>query len=163
MLRFYIAKVLAYLAARMVLPAVWWFSPKSLTRWIDFNGWWVKALLDYAIASASPPWSTIAREFLWVTDKVGSFIQFTLRWRVGPAVRDHVEVLAKAFFTPGGWLMVAQLTFGIFLMIRMFQFIRKRRRASKEKRVAYQEKAPTVEEGRKRLPQAPQLIIPPDP
>lgn len=127
MLHFYFARVLAYFAARMVIPAIWWFKPRTLLPLVDFNGWWVKWLLNSLVAAAPQPWNTIAQHFLYVTGKVGDFIQLTLRWYVSVEVRDHVEVLAKAFFTPGGWLMIAQLTLIIFVMIRVWRRMRKRR------------------------------------
>lgn len=162
MLQYYVARVLSYLVARMAIPTIWWFWPKSLLPIIEFNGWWMRMGLDYLVASAPKQVGTIARFILVFTDKVGTLIQWTLRWYVSPDVKDHVEVLAKAFFTPGGWLMVAQLTFVIFLVTRLTQVIRRRRRASRVRRAAYKEKVlPVQMEAPTRLPSAPQLAIPP--
>jgi hypothetical protein len=163
MLQFYVARVFSYLVARMILSAVWLFQPKLLTRWIEFNGWWVRKAMDYGIAEAQEPWKKIIRSVLWATDKVGDSIQLFLRWRVSADVRDHVEVLAKAFFTPGGWLMLGELTFVIFTVTRVWQTLRRRRRARrKAERAASKEKTPTVRtETPTRLPQAPQLQEPP--
>ena len=139
MLQFYIARVAAYFVARMVIPAVWWFWPTSFLPLINFNGWWVRRALDSLIAAAPKPWGTIAREFLWLVDKAGDLIQWVVHWRTAPEVKDHVEVLLKAFFTPGGWLMVLQITLVIFVMIRVRQWMR-RRRTSRTRDCAEQER-----------------------
>lgn len=126
MIQFYVARVLAYLAARMVIPAVWWYSPKTFIPLIEFNGGLVERVLRYLTDAAPKPLGDIAREVLWLADKAATAIQWVVRWRTTPEVRDHVEVLAKAFFTPGGWLMVAQVTFIIFVMIRIWRNLRER-------------------------------------
>ncbi len=122
MLQFYLARVAAYTIARLIIPTVWWFSPNSLKPLIEFNGWWVRVGMDYLIASAPAQVGKIVSYILVFTDKVGALIQWTLRWYVAPEMKDRVEVLAKAFFTPGGWVMVAQLTFIVFVMIRVARF-----------------------------------------
>ena len=139
MLRFYIPRVLAYVEARLIILAVWWFSPQSLLPVIDWNGSMTRGALDYLVAVVAPPWDDYVREFLYITDKVGDLIQLWVHWYVSAEIRDHVEVLARAFFTPGGWLILVQLTLIIFVMIRvrraMFEryALRKRRRAELDK------------------------------
>lgn len=161
MLKFYIARVLAYLAARMAIPTIWYFKPRLFLPWIEFNGYWMGRALEYLVGAVSPQWSSPIRSFLWLIGRVEKLILFLVQWRTDKAMRDHVEVLAKAFFTPGGWLLVAQLTFVIFVMIRVWQYLRKRRRARRVERAACKKQVPVTEKAHPRLPPAPQLTVPP--
>lgn len=128
-LQFYLTRLAAYLLARLILPLIWWYKPRWLLPWIDGNGWWMGHMLDYAVARAPRGVSEVAGAILWFSAKVGDLVQWYVRWRVDESVRDHVEVLAKAFFTPGGWMMLAQLTGIIFVLIRLRRRILDRRRS----------------------------------
>src|SRR5262245_38876979 len=126
MLSYWITRMVAYAFACLTIPTVWYFYPKALLPIINFNGWWVNKLVLYLMAHLPPEFSRALKGYLYLTEKMESIIQWILRWHVAPDVRVHVEVLAKAFLTLGGWLMLGQLTFVIFVLIRIVRWSYKR-------------------------------------
>lgn len=102
--------------------------PKSLLPWIKFNGWWMDRALNYAISEAPQSLGRLAREALWLIGKAQDFIQWFVRMRTAAWARDHVEVLATAILTPGGWLMLGQFSGLIVLAVFLIRLMRERRK-----------------------------------
>ncbi len=139
MLRFYLTRAFAFFVAWTIIPTMWWFSPRSLLPVIEWNGNVVRQAISYLVETVPAPRNDVLRNLLTIIDKVGEVVQWGVYWYVPSEDREHVEVLAKAFFTPGGWLMITELILFISVMIWVRRGIHKRQKLRKRSRALHNE------------------------
>lgn len=121
MFKFYFARVLAHLAALMVVPVLWWYAPKSLLVVIKFNTMVMNEVVHAGVRLIPDPTvQHIAKRVLQVGDTMARMLRAGLSL-VPVEYRDQVEVLARVRYEPGGWMMIGELGlifFGIWLWLR---------------------------------------------
>lgn len=115
MVRYYFARVLAHFCALMLVPALWWYTPKVLLAIIRMNTAAMNWVIHLGVGFIPDPTAQhYAIRILQIGDTVSRMLRAGLAL-VPVEYRDQVEVLARVRYEPGGWLMIGQITTVFFI------------------------------------------------